>query len=63
MLVFYDDTPLELIRCLRPDIYVKGGDHAIARLPEAGLVAGWGGRTVIVPAAWQATGLQAMLAD
>ncbi len=49
VVVFDDDAPLELIRRLRPDIYVKGGDYTAAALPEAGLVAGWGGRTVIVP--------------
>lgn len=48
-LVFDEDVPLRLIEALRPDIYVKGGDYLAHRLPEAALVARWGGRTVIVP--------------
>lgn len=49
VLVFDDDLPLALLCALRPDVYVKGGDYALEQLPEAALVAAWGGRTVIVP--------------
>lgn len=48
-LLFDEDTPLTLLRRLRPDVYVKGGDYRIDELREAPLVAEWGGRTVIVP--------------
>ena len=34
---------------LRPDIFAKGGDYAVSNLPEAKLLARWGGRAVIVP--------------
>jgi D-glycero-beta-D-manno-heptose 1-phosphate adenylyltransferase len=47
--VFDEDKPLELIWALRPDIYVKGGDHEVDSLDEPRLLAEWGGRTVIVP--------------
>jgi rfaE bifunctional protein nucleotidyltransferase chain/domain len=47
--VFDESTPENALARLRPDIWVKGGDYAAADLPEARLVAGWGGRTVTVP--------------
>ncbi len=49
VLVFEESTPENALERLRPDIWVKGGDYAAADLPEARLVAGWGGRTVTVP--------------
>lgn len=51
VVLFEDDVPLRLIRALRPEVYVKGGDYAVRPLPEADLVAQWGGRTVIIPRA------------
>ena len=44
-----EDTPLELIRHLRPDVLVKGGDYEPATVVGRGDVEGWGGRVVIVP--------------
>ena len=49
--LFEDDAPLRLIRALRPEVYVRDGDYAARPLPEADLVAQWGGRTVIIPRA------------
>jgi bifunctional ADP-heptose synthase (sugar kinase/adenylyltransferase) len=46
---FDEDTPLELIRLVRPDILVKGGDYDMARLPESALVQSWGGRALALP--------------
>lgn len=46
---FDEDTPLELIRQVRPDILVKGGDYDMARLPETALVQSWGGRALALP--------------
>jgi len=43
---FDEDTPCELLARLRPEIYVKGGDYDVGRLPEAALVASWGGRAL-----------------
>lgn len=40
---FEDDTPSNLIRVIRPDIYVKGGDYTKETLPEAQLVEKLGG--------------------
>ena len=44
VVVFPDKVPLEAVEKARPDIYVKGGDYRIEDLPEAKLVAAWGGR-------------------
>jgi len=42
--LFDEPTPLELLRLVRPDVYVKGGDYDIETLAETALVRGWGGR-------------------
>ena len=49
VVVFEEDTAEELVRRLQPDIYVKGGDYSLERLPESAIVAAYGGRTVLVP--------------
>ena len=46
---FDEDTPLELIRELRPDVLVKGGDYDMATLPETAVVQSWGGRARAMP--------------
>ncbi|SNX27783.1 rfaE bifunctional protein, domain II [Polynucleobacter meluiroseus] len=47
--LFTEQTPVQLIEQVRPDIYVKGGDYEIDTLPEAHLVKTWGGKTVAIP--------------
>jgi len=49
VVVFDEDTPHAVLDRVRPDLWVKGGDYSADTLPEASLVAGWGGRTVTVP--------------
>jgi rfaE bifunctional protein nucleotidyltransferase chain/domain len=46
---FDEDTPLELIALVCPDVLVKGGDYDMAKLPETALVASWGGRALALP--------------
>lgn len=46
--LFDDDTPLELIRTLRPDVLVKGSDYTVATVVGAADVASWGGRVLLV---------------
>lgn len=46
---FDEDTPLELIAQVRPDVLVKGGDYDMARLPESKLVQSWGGKALALP--------------
>ncbi|RJK95451.1 D-glycero-beta-D-manno-heptose 1-phosphate adenylyltransferase [Vallicoccus soli] len=45
---FDGDTPADLLRALRPDVYVKGGDYTEAMLEEAPLVRELGGEVRIV---------------
>jgi len=49
VVIFDEDDPVAVLRRIRPDIWVKGGDYAGRRLPEAGVLAEWGGETVVVP--------------
>ena len=47
--VFEEDTPLELINAIKPDILVKGGDYTIEQIVGAKEVISYGGRVVINP--------------
>jgi len=47
-IVFSGDTADDLIRALRPEVYVKGGDYAHKDLPERPTVEGLGGRIVLI---------------
>jgi rfaE bifunctional protein nucleotidyltransferase chain/domain len=46
---FGEDTPVDIIARIRPDILVKGGDYDMAKLPETALVESWGGRALALP--------------
>jgi rfaE bifunctional protein nucleotidyltransferase chain/domain len=46
---FDEDTPLELITLVRPDILVKGGDYDMSQLPETAVVEAYGGRSLALP--------------
>ncbi len=48
VVLFAEDTPLELIAALRPDVLVKGADYTIDQVVGADLVQGWGGEVVLV---------------
>ena len=48
VILFGEDTPLEAIQALKPDILVKGSDYTIDRVVGADLVQGWGGQVVLV---------------
>jgi rfaE bifunctional protein nucleotidyltransferase chain/domain len=47
--VFDEDTPLELIMALRPDVLVKGGDYTPDTIVGRAEVESWGGRVHVVP--------------
>jgi rfaE bifunctional protein nucleotidyltransferase chain/domain len=49
VVLFGEDTPLALIRALRPDVLAKGADYQLAEIVGADAVPGWGGRVVRVP--------------
>jgi rfaE bifunctional protein nucleotidyltransferase chain/domain len=46
---FEQDTPLELIERLRPDVLVKGGDYTEETIVGASQVRSWGGNVVVIP--------------
>ena len=47
VVIFDEDTPLELIRLLRPDVLVKGADYTVNRVVGADLVQSYGGRVLL----------------
>ncbi len=49
VVVFEEDTPAQVLERVRPDIWAKGGDYAGAPLPEAEVLARWGGQPVVLP--------------
>ena len=50
LVTFFDTrTPVELIKAIRPDIYVKGGDYDMETLEETRVVRSWGGQSVAIP--------------
>jgi rfaE bifunctional protein nucleotidyltransferase chain/domain len=49
VVVFEEDTPVEVLGRLRPDVWAKGGDYAGAEVPEAAVLAEWGGQAVVLP--------------
>ena len=48
VVIFNEATAEELIKLVRPDVYVKGGDYTIDTLPEGKIVLGYGGRVEFV---------------
>ena len=49
VIIFEEDTPLELIKLIMPDVLVKGGDYTIDTIVGAKEVLGNGGLVEIVP--------------
>lgn len=49
VVIFGEDTPLELIKVLMPDVLVKGGDYTVEQIAGAKEVMKEGGRVVINP--------------
>lgn len=49
VVIFDEATPVELLKRVRPQWYVKGGDYDIETLAETALVRSWGGRSCALP--------------
>jgi rfaE bifunctional protein nucleotidyltransferase chain/domain len=49
VVIFEEDTPLELIGLVKPDVLVKGGDYTLEQIVGAKEVIAAGGRVVINP--------------
>lgn len=49
VVLFEEDTPLELIKAVMPDVLVKGGDYTVDQIAGAKEVMSNGGRVIINP--------------
>jgi bifunctional ADP-heptose synthase (sugar kinase/adenylyltransferase) len=49
VLTFDEDTPLELIKAVQPDILVKGGDYQPENIVGADVVKAKGGQVTTIP--------------
>jgi D-glycero-beta-D-manno-heptose 1-phosphate adenylyltransferase len=49
VVAFDEDTPLNLIRAIHPEVLVKGGDWAVADMVGSEDVLGWGGGVYSIP--------------
>lgn len=49
VVLFNEDTPMELIQVIRPDVLVKGGDYKIDSVVGADFVMSLGGKVEIIP--------------
>ncbi|MFQ5912638.1 MAG: D-glycero-beta-D-manno-heptose 1-phosphate adenylyltransferase [Nitrospinota bacterium] len=47
--IFSEPTPLRLIRAVRPDVLVKGGDYRLDQVVGRDVVEGYGGRVELIP--------------
>jgi rfaE bifunctional protein nucleotidyltransferase chain/domain len=45
---FDEDTALQAVQTVRPDIYVKGGDYDMTAIPEGQAVLAYGGQAVAI---------------
>ncbi len=48
VLAFGEDTALQAVEAVRPDIYVKGGDYDMGAIPEGKTVLAYGGQAVAI---------------
>ena len=49
VVIFSEDTPLELIQAVLPDVLVKGGDYTVEKIAGAKEVLAHGGSVEIIP--------------
>lgn len=49
IIVFEEDTPLNLINVVRPDLLVKGGDYRVDEIVGYEEVLSWGGEVLTIP--------------
>jgi D-beta-D-heptose 7-phosphate kinase/D-beta-D-heptose 1-phosphate adenosyltransferase len=49
VIIFEEETPIDLIRIIKPNVLVKGGDYNVNNIVGANEVLGYGGEVKIVP--------------
>lgn len=47
VIIFNDDTPIELIRLIKPDVLIKGADYKVSDVVGADEMPSWGGHVVL----------------
>jgi D-beta-D-heptose 7-phosphate kinase/D-beta-D-heptose 1-phosphate adenosyltransferase len=47
VIIFSDETPINLIGALRPDVLVKGADYAVKNVVGFDLIKSYGGRVLL----------------
>jgi len=47
VIAFEDETPLSLIKAIRPDVLVKGGDYSLDEVVGADIVQAYGGTVLL----------------
>jgi rfaE bifunctional protein nucleotidyltransferase chain/domain len=48
VVAFDEDTALEIVQQVKPDIYAKGGDYDMHAIPEGSAVLAYGGKAVAI---------------
>ena len=63
VIIFDEDTPLELIKIIQPDVLVKGGDYTTETIVGAKEAIAYGGKVEIIPieAGFSTTGIIAKM--
>jgi len=46
VVIFEEDTPIEALKAIRPDVLVKGGQYKLEEVVGYDLIASWGGKVV-----------------
>jgi len=49
VVIFKEPRPDNLIKLIKPDLHVKGGDYKSSQLPERKLVQSLGGKVIVIP--------------
>jgi len=49
VVLFDEDTPINLIKIIKPEVHVKGGDYNEDDLPESKIIKEYGGEVKIIP--------------
>ena len=49
VVIFDEETPLELIKIIKPDVLVKGGDYTVETIVGAKEVMAYNGRVEVIP--------------
>lgn len=47
--LFAEDTPVELLEAIKPDVHVKAADYDVDKMPETPIVRKHGGQVIAVP--------------